>query len=267
MKLLKNNVFSVKSKTIRIIPFGDWHLGAEYSDMSLIKEAIHEVKTDPDCYAIGIGDLMDMVTYQSKGLIHTQKLLGTDQVKTLMNLLKPIRHKIIFMLTGNHEHRTIKNSAVDLTELVCASLDIPYKEFECLFGIRFYDDYKNKSGSKLLHCYAHHNSGGSGGSTKGGKHNKLMNLHWSSPFADLILGGHTHGHTNDYVEIWYLDRSGVQRRKIQHLVCTGTALKSGEKYSRQNAMHPAPIGFPIIEIKLLQGQVKEFEITIKRVIK
>ncbi len=148
--LLNNNIFTTNFSEIELIPLADLHIGAESTDMQLIRDIFDYAKKKKNCYIILVGDLIDMITYQSKGLIHTQKLFATEQIKTLMSLLRPIKEKIIFAVTGNHEDRTIKNSGLDLTALIADELGFTYKKAECHFIIRF----KDKDHSDMFYCYA-----------------------------------------------------------------------------------------------------------------
>lgn len=239
MKIRKGkNSILVDSLDIEILPFADWHIGSSASDMPLIKQAIAYVAKTKKCFAIIDGDLMETNTYHSKGLVHQQKLTGTDQYKTLKELLWPIRHKILYAVTGNHEKRIVKETTTDIMAVFCGELGIEYCGYEKHFLIKMQD--------RIVRCYMHHNTGG--GTTAGAKINRLISLHFRSPFSDVVFSGHTHDLSDAQKLIVYQDRTGNIKTKRQWFISCGSALGSDVGYACENAYPPIPTGFKIVEI-------------------
>jgi len=237
---LINNILKLKTNDCHIVLLSDWHIGNESCNFQLINKLVSYVKKTPNAYAIILGDLIEMIGYHSKGLLHSQKIYATEQFKEAVRILEPIKDKILFAVTGNHEGRTVKDCALDLMELLCERLDIDYRGVDCYFGI------KNLSGT-LIRWYTTH--GSAGGATIGAKVNRLEKCHWKFPNADILVMGHTHSLSDIYKEIPFLTQTGKVESKIQYFVCAGTALGSDAKYAAQAGYPPAPVGGKIIHIK------------------
>lgn len=206
--------------------------------MKLVRKAINYVAKKKNAYAIILGDLMETVTCHSKGLIFKQKLTGTDQYKTLKELLAPVSHKILYAVTGNHEKRVVKETSTDIMAVFCDELDIEYCGYEKHFLINMKD--------RVVRCYMHHNTGG--GTTAGAKINRLVALHFRSPFADVIFSGHTHDLADAQKVIPYQGKTGVMKYKTQRFISCGSALMSDVGYACENAYPPTPTGFKIVTI-------------------
>jgi len=239
-KLLQNNILVIKGNSVTLVILSDWHVGSKACDMKLIRATLNYIKRNKNVYVIILGDLLDMVTYHSKGLVGEQELLGTDQFKTVVNLLKPIRDRILFAITGNHENRTVKESATDVMDLICFNLGIEYAGFEKLFCIKVRESF--------IKCFAHHGAGG--GTTPAGKLNALLKLHWRFPDANIIFGGHTHDNVDPQKLIPFIDRTGNIKHKVQQYVSAGSALRSDIGYAAQGAYPPTPTCMKIVRIDI-----------------
>lgn len=238
-KVKKNSpFFHIDAFSIKIVPFADWHIGSEACDLRLVRKAISQVAKDKNCYAIIVGDLMETVTCHSKGLIFKQKLTGTEQYKALKELLWPIRNKILYAVTGNHEKRVVKETSTDIMEVFCNDIGITYCGFEKHFILRLKD--------RIIRCYMHHNTGG--GTTHGAKINRLVALHFRAPMADIIFSGHTHDLSDAQKVLTYQTRTGAVKTKIQHFISCGSALRSDVGYACENAYPPVPVGFKAVHI-------------------
>lgn len=256
---LESNILKLKTNCCHIALLSDWHIGNEACNLKLINKIVSYVKKTPNAFAIILGDLIEMIGYHSKGMLHSQKIFATDQFKEAVKILTPIKDKILFAVTGNHEGRTVKDCALDIMDLLCERLDIDYRGVDCYFGV------KNLSGN-LIRAYATH--GSSGGATMGAKINRLEKCHWKFPNADLLVMGHTHSLSDIYKEVPFLTQSGKVESKIQYFVCAGTALGSDAKYAAQAGYPPAPVGAKIIHIKkgLATGATDNFAINIETVL-
>lgn len=244
LPLLKNNILETSAKCITLVPLADIHFGAQHSNEALFKEAITYIAKTKNCYAVGLGDWIDLVTYHSKGLVGEQKYKSTEQYMKIVKLLMPIRHKILFALTGNHESRATKCGTPDVMAQICDKLEIPYQGIDYHFAIKFKDRI-------IVYCYAGHGSGG--GATAGAKINRLHHMHNQSPFADIIFAGHTHSLSSDIKPIPFLTRYGKLTYKLQYLISCGSMLESTEGYAKAAFYAPQSTGFKILKISTKRG--------------
>jgi predicted phosphodiesterase len=179
--------------TIEIHPMADLHIGDSMSDAKLITERIEHIKNTPGAYCILDGDLMDTAICTSIGDTYGANLQPMEQLKLCVKIFAPIKYKILAVLPGNHENRVYKSDGLDITELMCAQLEIPqrYSPTTALLFVRFgkAKSHGRENARQLYTIYATHGSGG--GRREGGKVNRLADLA-SIVDADIYIHAHTH---------------------------------------------------------------------------
>lgn len=182
---------------MRIRIFADWHIGDKHCNMKLIQEMIKEVLEEEHTYCIIVGDLINNSTTSSIGDTYEETLSPMEQVKTIAELLKPIKHKILAISSGNHCYRSYKTEGVDLLYFMCAELGIAdkYDPIGALLFIRFGADSglkETKTGEPRKICYTLYMTHGSAsGRTVGAKANALNRL-GDVINADICVIAHTH---------------------------------------------------------------------------
>lgn len=233
--------FKFTSNEFTIALGSDWHVGAPGCILDLISRQIKYVKTHENCYFIGAGDLLECAIYGSKGLVHEQKYMMSDQYKIVKGLLSQIKDKILFMLSGNHSARIEKATTLDLMEVLCNDLGVDYYGPEYNFALQC------RHGN-VLEAYAGHGAGGGG--TAGSKINRLMSMKFrATAMADLIISGHTHDVADSESPIYYFNKKYELVKKIQHYVCGWSALSSECGYAAKGYFRPLTNGQKLIHIK------------------
>ena len=181
------------AETIEIHPMADLHLGDPHSDYRAIVERIEHIKNTDNAYCILDGDLMDAAIASSIGDTYGASLQPMEQLKQCVKLFDPIKHKILAVLPGNHEHRIYKQDGLDITALMCSQLGIEdkYSNTTALLFIRFGkgNTHRHHGRPMLYTMYVTHGSGG--GRKEGGKINRLADLA-SIVDADIYIHAHTH---------------------------------------------------------------------------
>lgn len=175
---------------LKIHTFADWHIGDESCNMDEIKKQIEEVKNDDNSYCILNGDLVNNATKSSVSDCYSATLSPMQQIETLVELLTPIKHKILAITTGNHERRTYKGDGIDITKLVAKELklDDRYADSGAVIFVRFGWNALRKR----KHWYSIYVTHGCGGGKKaGGKVNRLEDL-VGIVDADIYIHSHTH---------------------------------------------------------------------------
>lgn len=171
----------------------DWHVGDPNCDLESIKAQVEEVRSNPKAYCVLGGDLINNATKSSVSDIYSEALSPMTAMSTLVDLLSPIKDRILAATGGNHELRTYREDGLDITRLVCRELGIE-KLYRMDFAIMF---LKLGSSSKEHHPgrqvpYTIYMSHGRGGGAKiGGKANRLADSAAICD-ADLFIVGHTH---------------------------------------------------------------------------
>lgn len=191
MKSVKAEL-SDKLRCVELHTFSDWHIGDEHCDMQSIKDEVDHVKETPNAYCILNGDLCNTATKTSVSDIYSEKMSIMEQIQTCIDLLEPIKDKILFVSNGNHENRTYKSDGVDIMKIIAKQLDLEDKycsEGGILF-LRFGKQDKNHHSRKQSYSvYITHGTGG--GKKAGGKVNRLEDLAGIAD-CDVYIHGHTH---------------------------------------------------------------------------
>lgn len=140
----------VKVKEVTLYPLVCWHVGAAQSDTKFILNTIERIKDDPTARWVYMGDGGECATKFSKGDVYTQTLNPQEQLNELHDLLRPIREKGLFMIRGNHGHRTQKESGLEFDESLALALQLPYLGVAALWQMVL--------GETPFDIYTHHGS-------------------------------------------------------------------------------------------------------------
>jgi len=243
---------------IEIEIFSDLHIGSRKCDYKLIKERVERVRTNPNVYAIILGDICNNSTKTSVGDVYDEELTPMQQIEVCVRTFKPIKDKILGVTAGNHERRTYKTDGVDIIKLFCGELGISdkYDFTSCLLFVRF---GKKKPSSRqnrkqTYTLYMTHGDG-QGGRTIGGKANGLQRR-GDIVNADIVVTGHTHApftFRDSYFEINY--RNSTINRKDQTFV-NASATLDYEAYAELIGMKPSSKVSPIINLFAAEKIVK-----------
>jgi len=171
---------------INVYPFGDCHIGSPQYCHPLAKLVVNTVKNDDRGYMVLMGDLIENAIVGSLGDVYTQTMPPAEQLEFVVDLLEPVKEKILFMIRGNHEFRTFKTVGMFPEQYLSAKLGLVPFLGTSVYAMFLLESHTPKS----FKCYFHHGSGG--GSTQGGKVNRLRSLREIAPDADATFMGHVH---------------------------------------------------------------------------
>ncbi len=178
---------------IEIIPVADYHWADPNSDHARILEDIKYIAEHDNVYCVLNGDLMDCAIASSIGDTYSATLTPMDELRVCVEMFKPIAHKILCVVPGNHEMRHYRSNGVDMTMLMCQQLGIEdrYSPTTALLFIRFGEnkDGRNHSRPVAYTMYVCHGNGG--GRKEGGKIQRLVDLS-TIVDADVYICGHVH---------------------------------------------------------------------------
>lgn len=116
----------LEEPVIRLYPLVCLHVGAAQCDMKFIKAQIKRIEEDENGRAIYLGDGGECVVLGSKGDIYKQLLSPQEQHDLLVEILAPIKDKLLFGVRGNHGHRVYKLTGLDFDANLCHRLGMPY---------------------------------------------------------------------------------------------------------------------------------------------
>jgi hypothetical protein len=170
-------------KKITLIPFSDLQWGSEECNEEQIRQSVEWIGQQENVFIFINGDLLDNALASSVGgSVYQNKLKPREQVLTMIELLRPIAHKILWAIPGNHEERTVKLADLDPLEWICSVLGIPYFNEPVFVNILWKGNRFN------FYCF----HGVSGSRTIGGKLNAATKpINWTE-FIMFIIMGHVH---------------------------------------------------------------------------
>ena len=225
----KDHFSYISANDVHLYIISDVHIGAHGFQNKAFHRYVETIKNDPLAVVIIIGDLIDNATQGSKGCMFSQRMMPQKQVETIIELLYPIKEKIIFFCIGNHEERTFRQTGSDPGYTMCLGLN-------CLDKYNFVHGFITITAKgKQYKIYATHNIGKS--------ECKLKTMARAHPDCDLVIGAHVH--TPKVVSVAQQLHSG--KTKTTYAV-TGKAWLEDESYSISAAYEPVSDVQPVIHL-------------------
>lgn len=236
--------FNVKldspENSFQIMVLGDMHIGDELCDLDLIKSTIDYVKKNNNCYVILNGDLINNALKTSKSDSYLETMTIEEEQDLLIDLLTPIKDRILVMATGNHEYRTSLIAGINPLKAVAYALGIKDKlvEHSYLINVEFGTKYGDKNRKNNYVIYGIH--GGSGGGRRAGATaNALQDMSLVRPDMDLYIHSHTHTTVNYNDMIFLYDRKTKKTKEHQRTYYNANAFLKYGGYAEQKGYKPA----------------------------
>lgn len=181
-------------------PISDAHLGSAACDMAAVKEEINVIKNTPNCFTFLGGDICEAIWVDDSKRFDLDMhvldpSLHRDYAKKsaarAAELFHPIKDKILFVLTGNHEEEFHRRHHFDISAEIADRLKTPYLMYSALVLIKVLAESRENDKRTEYHVRlrAHHGSGG--GRKHGGKINRVVDMAISHD-ADIYWMGHVH---------------------------------------------------------------------------
>ena len=109
--------------SIRIYPIADVHLGSLLHDKESWNAFCRRVEQE-DAFLILGGDLINNNTRHAAGSPFEDYIRPREQKKLMVEMLTPIKEKILCAVGGNHEARTAKDTDQDIMGDIMCKLDL-----------------------------------------------------------------------------------------------------------------------------------------------
>lgn len=234
---LQNNVFVVNSNNSNayIFTLSDLHIGL--GNQKYIKSIIDFIKDIDNAYVVIGGDLLDNPIKNSPASPLEDYLAPQDQINKAVELLKPIKNKIVAIIEGNHEKRTEKDCYISITQMLATLLGIPetYKRELAIGYITLNDN-----------CYVYVDLH---------KHRKTRN-YYSFYNADVLILEHTHEY--NYIEKPIIFHNRYTKKpsvRTVYEINNGSAL-AFPHYAKHAGYSMQSIGTYIVELSGKQRNIK-----------
>lgn len=239
-----------------IYPISDVHLGAaEHMEKewdAFCKQLIHQ----PNAYCILLGDLLNNCTRNSVSNIFEETIRPRTQKKLMVEMLTPIKHRILGMVSGNHERRSVKDADDDPSYDIACKLDIEhlYRENVAFIKIQMGDQTANGQQNPTYVLTVTHGAGG--GILTGGAVNRNERFGYVLDGCDALVVGHTHKpFVTQPSKILIDPRNNRVTVKPFKVVSTTSWLKWGG-YAAQKMLAPTSYAPQIITLKGTKKEIK-----------
>lgn len=264
MKVLKRLIDVPNAKFVmKVVPLGDVHIGSAACNEKLFREVVDSIAADPEKYWISMGDVADYIArtdprFTVGGLakwIKTVHLsdLASAQSQRYLDIIKPIAHKCLTALSGNHElmilkhyERDIHTSNVETIKKyggLTQDIDLGYAGWLLL-------TFRLPNGqTETIKLSLHHGFGGAG---TGSKTINMQKWLWTHG-ADIAVFGHTHN-TGIQIEAVEEITAGGTLRTIKRFGAyagsfLSTSFNGGTSYSEMRGYPTLPLGGVEIIVK------------------
>ena len=218
----------------------DLHVGSQEFNEPQFQRLSREILSAPNHYIVLVGDLIDNALKTSVSDTYKATMSPRDQRHYAVEILHPLKDRILAMVSGNHERRTAIAADFDPSEVIADDLGIHdrYREGMAFASIRIGE---RTSGShrppNYCVCITH---GTSGGQLIGAGLNSADKLAMVNG-ADLTIFGHSHKPA--VAPSARLECIHAQNRMVMRhyaiMVCTAWLDYGG--YPMQKAYKPLPI--------------------------
>jgi hypothetical protein len=210
---------------LKIVPISDVHYGSHSHNRKRFGEYLKWIADTKDVYCFLNGDIIEnAIDGAIGGAVYESILTPSEQIwgsrdgkePGMIELLRPVAHKILWAQPGNHEWRTWKQCNIDPLRIICSALDIPYYDEPIFADVLAW-------GHRFT-FYCQH--GTTGSNTKGGKMNAATRPAEFQEATDFLIMGHVHDSmANATVRI-------VREREFDESgIITGVHLREREQYT------------------------------------
>jgi predicted phosphodiesterase len=232
---------------ITVYPIADVHYGALMHDKQKWYEFCKLAESQDDAYFILNGDLINNNTRSAVGSPFDDFERPRDQKIRMVEMLKPIREKILCLTSGNHERRSMKDADDDSTYDIAAKLDIedlyrPNIAFLKIgIGTRKKENGRVSPQATMVVAVTH---GSGGGIYTGATVNRNERFGNVIDNIDCLVVGHTHKATVTRPSKIVCD---VRTNKVytkDYLVISCTSWQKYGEYAVQKMLLPASVSKP-----------------------
>lgn len=242
---------------LRIYPISDVHLGAAEHMEDEWVAFCKRLLSQPDAYIILGGDLINNATRSSVSNIFEETMRPREQKRLMVEMLTPIKDRILCMVSGNHERRSMKDADDDPSYDIACKLDIEnlYRENIAFLKIQMGDQERNGLYNPTYILTVTHGAGG--GMLTGGAVNRNERFGYVLDGCDALIVGHTHKPFVTQPSKIAIDaRNGRVSVKPFKVVSSTSWLKWGG-YAAQKMLAPTSYAPQVITLK---GKQKEMRV-------
>lgn len=251
---ISHPILTPELEELRIEAIADLHIGVRAFEEKAFRAKLDAIRESPNTLVVLDGDIINNSIKSSVGDVYEEIMTPDEQVDYAIDLLSPIKDRIIAVCRGNHEYRSIKDVCLDPVKYICRGLGIQGSYFRD--AVFFELAFGRKANKKRVTYSAYMSHGNGGGSTAGGKVNALSKAGFVA-FSDVVIGAHTHMPATFKQPMLMQDPHNKNLVPVERVyVNTGTYLGM-EDYAIRKNLPPSAIGNPTI---ILSGRKKKVRV-------
>ena len=254
-------IFRVKLErhplNFELIPIFDIHFGTVFHNEHLFNKIVKYIQENENAYWFCGGDICEFICIDDKrfdfnslekSFKRNAERILTYSVEYATEKLKPIAHKCLFMISGNHDTKYKGKFGFDPISSICQNLNITnYTDsYEALVKILF----KHKR-VDAINLYVHHGHGYS--KVRSGTLLNILEDAMTSFDADIYIAGHSHQLVFTYKNFLSLNNTGTALKRKQKLLLRVGGFRFSRKvnvvgYEEKLGLRPNADGTYIIKI-------------------
>lgn len=239
---------------IRVYPISDVHYGSLEHMASEWKAFCNKILADDKAYVILNGDLINNgVRSVGFGNPFDEVVRPMEQKKGMVEFLKPIRDRILCIVSGNHERRTLKDVDIDLTYDIASKLNLEELYRRDIAFMKLSLGTRQRDGSpKASYTFAVTHGAG-GGIYTGATVNRNERFGNIIDGLDCLIVGHTHKGTVTRPSKIVIDRKNSTVTMQDYTVISSVSWLSYGGYAAQKMLLPATVAQPQ-ELQLIANE-------------
>lgn len=247
---------------VKIYPISDVHFGAINHQEREWTRFCNMILQEPDAYLLLGGDLINNNTRSAVGSPFDDTVRPRDQKTRMVEYLEPLKDRVLAMVSGNHERRSLKDADDDPTYDIACKLDIEDKYRQNAAFVKVGLGDRNKGKERGHDTRASYNvvltHGAVGGIYTGATVNRNERFGNVVEGADLVIVGHTHKGTVTRPSKLLFDPrlDFVQMR--EYVVISCVAWQNYGEYSLQKMLLPSSTARP--QVIYLNDKERDIEV-------
>jgi hypothetical protein len=230
-------------KQLDIVLLGDVHWGSEQCNKEMFSNTITKIKKDKNIKVILMGD---MIENSNRFVSHSgvyEQASPEKQIDEMVELLTPIKDKILYYHRGNHEERGNRIMGIDPGLTIAKVLKIPYVK-NMMLGEFIVGKIK-------YNLFSWHGAGAS--QTTAGRI-RILQRQSESFNADLYTQGHNHD-LFDAVIPKRIIENGKFKDIFCHYLLSGSFCNWDGSYAEQYGYPMMKLGCPKITLNHKEKQI------------
>lgn len=233
--------WSFKDK-ITVYPVSDVHYGAINHNKDEWFKFCKQLEKEENSYIIINGDMINNNTRNSVASPYDDFCRPREQKKAMVEFLEPLKNRLLCIVSGNHEKRSLKDADDDPLYDIACKLDLEdiYRPNAAFIVLQMgeHKHGKYKTGNRCAYGIAVTHGAG-GGIYTGATVNR--NERWGNIIdgADCIIVGHTHKGTITRPQKIRFDLNKHVVQMTDYLVVSSVAWQNYGDYALQKMLLPA----------------------------